>query len=84
MAVHLHRAFRYRSMAKPDCVSITCRCGVQASVGTWYLQPPAGWDPEHWRLHGHRKVVGCDRRGRRHVRRLHRLRARRDERAGTK
>jgi hypothetical protein len=78
---HLHRAHRYRYRGKPDSVTITCRCGETEVVGTWYITALAGWDPDHWRLHGHRKVVDCAKRGDKATHRRIERENRREERA---
>lgn len=83
MAEHLHRAYRYKTVGKQDCAYVQCRCGAWKAVAIWYNRntpPGVHWDPVHWRLHGYRKMVACDQRWRKHIRRLHRAWHRRDAR----
>ena len=83
---HLHRARRYRSMGKPHCVTLRCRCGAEEPYGLWFRAEaapvPEGWDPIHFRKHAYRKAEACARRWLLHVRRLHRLWDRWDARRG--
>lgn len=79
MAEHLHRPVRYQSMGKPASVYITCRCGEYRAAGTWWFDAP-GWDAIHWKNHGHRKLIACERRWAKHVRKIRTLRARHESR----
>ena len=81
---HVHRAHRYQFMGKPDSVYITCRCGKKEAVGIWFTTAMEGWDPDHWRLHGHRKMVDCAKRGEKEIHRRIERENRRFERAREK
>lgn len=35
-------------MGKPDAIDLICVCNASIRVGTWYKQPPPGWDPIGW------------------------------------
>ena len=73
-------------MLKPEAVSLRCKCGEKVDVWTFFSNAPAGWDQEHWRNHGQRKAVACDRGWKRQVereaKRLHRAFCRRAAVAG--